>query len=136
MNRRTLMAVLAVVALGFVMGSTAEAGGGGGAKKNATIKVNNGQLAGNMDMAVICLPTNQVPNPAWQTNPAQFTAAGGKTVSAGATIPFTLAPGWGNVWVISPALGGPFVVSAPFSTSAGKTYTYLINGTDKAPTIK
>lgn len=134
MNRRTLMAVLAVVALGFVMGSTAEAGGGGGAKKNATIKVNNGQAAGNVDMAVICLPNNQQPNPAWTA--AQFLAAGGKTISPGDTVSFTRAPGWGKVWVISNAAGGPFVASAPFSTSAGKTYTYLINGTDAAPTIK
>lgn len=131
MNRRTLMAVLAVVALGFVMSSTAEAGGGGGSKKNATIKVNNGQLAPNDPVGVIVLPGNKTPDPAWNTV-AKFQAAGGKVVSAGQSVSFSVAPGFGNVWVIN-SDGAPAPVNSPYNVSTGKTYTYLILGTDAAP---
>ncbi len=135
MNRRTLMAVLAVVALGFVTGSTAEAGGGGGTKKSVTIRVNNGQV-GQPDQGVIVLPKNQVPNGLW--TPAQFIAAGGQTVSGGNTVSFKLAPGWGNVWVIGNVVGPVYNVGAPapYTVSAGKTYTYLLGGTDLVPTVK
>jgi hypothetical protein len=139
MNRRILMTVLAVVALGFVTGSTAEAGGGGGgAKKSATIYVNNGQAVSQVNqMAVISLPNGQTPNPAWTSS--QFLAAGGQVVSAGASVkPIKLAPGWGNVFTwdstnLAPV--GPAVAMQPYSLSAGKSSTYQIGGTNALPTL-
>ncbi len=139
MNRRTLMTVLAVVALGFVAGSTAEAGGGGGgAKKSATIYVNNGQpLTETGNMCVIALPKNQQPDPTWGA--PQFKAAGGQIVAAGTSVaPIKLAPGWGNVFtwdVNDPAPAGAAIASAPWNLSAGKSSTYAIGGTNADPTL-
>ena len=132
MNRRTLLALMTVMALGLISQTTAEAGGGGGgSKKNATIKVVNTQPAGNADQYVLALPAGK-PVPA---NAAAFQAAGGKAVSPGQTVTLPPTPaGAGQIIVTNAAAVG--TVTTPYNVSGGKTYTYLIGGVDGAPTIQ
>ena len=129
MNRRMLMVVLAVVALGFVTGSTAEAGGGGGGSKKANrITVQNNQAVGNADMGVIWLPNDQDPR-TWTQ--AKFLAKGGKPVSAGKSHTFpNVAPGAGKVWVFSSVGVPPLSDSEPYSVKGGSSLNYEITGDD------
>jgi len=130
MNRRTLLTLAAVMALGLISQTAAEAGGGGGgSKKNATVKVYNTQPATEAAEGVLFLASGKaVPT----TQPA-FTAAGGKPVSPSPKpVTFTVAPGAGTIYVTD---GVADPVTLPYAFSAGKTYTYTIGGNNDEPTI-
>jgi len=133
MNRRTLLALMAVMALGLISQTAAEAGGGGGgSKKNATVKVYNNQTGANAATeGVLFLASGK----AVPTNQTEFTAAGGKPVSPSTTpVTFPVPAGKGTMIVAGlTALSG--TVPQPYSFSAGKTYTYVIGGDDTTPTI-
>ena len=134
MNRRIVLALMAVMALGLISQTAAEAGGGGGgSKKNATVKVYNNQTGvGQATEGALFLASGK----AVPTTQADFTAAGGKPVSPSTTpVTFPVPAGKGTMIVAGLLVGISGTVTQPYSFSAGKTYTYVIGGDDTTPTI-
>ena len=137
MIRRYAVAVLAVMAVGFMVAAPAEAGGGGtgGTKKTATIRV-KGAAAGN-GLAVI--PLTSAPSPAtvasWVGNLAAFQAAGGVIVNPDQVVAFKVAPGVGTMYVANAnfANAGDFG-SAAYKAVANQT-GYMRITAGNPPTI-
>ena len=100
LNRRLFTAVAVCLCLSA---STAFAGGNGGTKKDATIKVtNNSATVTQLGVAVD-------PSPALlaATTAAEFTARGGKSIGAGGTASFAVKAGAHRVIVVNLATGAP-----------------------------
>jgi hypothetical protein len=135
MIRRYAVATLAIVALGFLVAAPAEAGGGGGTKKTATIRV-KGAAAGN-GLAVIALTS--APSPAtvasWVGNLAAFQAAGGQIVNPNQVVAFKVAPGVGTMYVANANFaGGADFGSGAYQAVANRTgYMQITAG--NPPTI-
>jgi len=133
MNRRIVLALMAVMALGLISQTAAEAGGGGGgSKKNATVKVYNSQTGGGaVTEGVLFLASGK----AVPTTQAAFTAAGGKPVSPSTTpVTFPVPAGKGTM-IVADALPPTGSVDQFYNFSAGKTYIYVIGGDINTPTI-
>ncbi len=136
MNRRTLLAVLAVFAFGFAMESSVEAGGVGN-KPNAIYVVNQQFGGGELAQNVIWLPTGQTPANQGILSAVPFLAKGGRSLPPGGSVTFpNVAPGSGQVWLLNNAYvvqnGG---VGAPYTVKSGTRLAYSVGGTNAAGTI-
>ncbi|MEI6239435.1 MAG: hypothetical protein WCR51_03525 [Planctomycetia bacterium] len=134
MIRRYAVAALAVLAVGFLVAAPAEAGGGG-AKKNSTIRV-KGAAAGN---GIAVIPLQAVPAPAtvasWVGNLAAFQAAGGRIVNPNQVVSFSVPSGLGVMAVANANFAnvGDFNTGA-YKADAGKT-GYMKITAGNPPTI-
>lgn len=147
MFRTLLMTVLAVVAIGFGVGSTAEAGDSGGvippgyirpytgSKRQAGVTVFN-KCSDRLPVYVLWLPSGSTVVPPNLTL-GELLALGARPVDAGfifgTTIP-GLAPGDGVLWAFD-GVGGSFGV-LPESLHRGPDSNYFnITGLSSAPVI-
>ncbi len=117
LNRRMFAAVAVCLCLSA---STAFAGGNGGTKKDATIKVTNNsatvtQLGVAVDPSASLLAA---------TTPAEFVARGGKSIGAGGTATFAVKAGSHRVIVVNLDTGLP-LGDQNVSVAKGK----VLNGT-------
>ncbi len=117
LNRRMFAAVAVCLCLSA---STAFAGGSGGTKKDATVKVtNNSATITQLGVAV---------NPSAAllaaTTPAEFIARGGKSLGAGGTGTFSVKAGSQRIIVVDLATGTP-LADQNASVAKGK----VLNGT-------
>ena len=121
-TRRTALFLIAGVLLSASQ-VFAGGGGGGGTKRHSSIKfINNSSL--------VVLVTTNANGTAIQTaitnkSTTEFTAAGGKTVNAGATARFSVLAGTYTVGAIDGAFA--FAIQTATATVAkGQTVTYVI----------
>lgn len=121
-NRR----MFAILALCLCVTTPAAFAGGGGSKKDSTIRVTNST---NSIIAVLVDPTNAQLNTLTNiTNPteADITNAGGKVLNAGATAEFKTRAGSHTIYAGSDVNSA---VNTTFTSSRGQTTTYVFNGT-------
>lgn len=149
MFRTFLMTVLAVVAIGFGVGSTAEAGDGGGgvvrpgyvrpytgSKRQAGVTVFN-KCSDRLPVYVLWLPSGSTVDPLNLTR-AELLALGARPVETGyifgTTVP-ELAPGDGFLWAFDGAGGSFGVLPATLVRGPDSNY-FKITGTSSAPVVE
>lgn len=131
------MIASAILAVGMLVASPAEAGGGGGGTKgrNGTIRILGGQTGGGV--GVIPLAGTTAPPAGGYPSVAALQAAGGAVINPGQVLQFKVA-GPGNA-VVGPIDGtGAFPLAtgvAAYSGAQNRTGYLQIGGTNLLPTI-
>jgi hypothetical protein len=148
MFRTLLMTVLAVVAIGFGVGSTAEAGGGGvivpgghvvkpfrGTKSHASVTVIN-DCGDNLPIYAIWLPSGSGVN-VFNLDLGQLLALGARPVLPGSinatTIPM-LDPGDGVLWAVDGVGGGFGCLPSTIARWPDSNY-FTVTGQSSAPVV-
>ena len=116
-NRRTFVAVAICL---FLSASTAFAGGSGGTKKDATIKVTNNTTA---EIGVAVNPSASLLN---AQNPEQFVARGGKILAVGET--YTVKVKAGNQRVVVVDAEGEGIADTNVAVAKGGTRQGFVTG--------
>ncbi len=134
---RNVLVVLALVAVGAMVASPAEAGGGGGGTKgrNGTVRVLGGQTGGGVGL--ILLANGLTPPVGGYPSVAALQAAGGAVINPSQVLQFKVA-GPGNAIVGPIDAAGAFPAptgAAAYSGAQNQTGYLKIAGTDAAPTI-
>lgn len=133
---RILVAPILAVAL-IAVASDAWAGGSGGAKRPATIRVTNNTTSGAARLGVILNKTEtQLRQIADSSDPARaFTSAGGKFIEAGATASFSVQAGSHTIIAVDASENPQEIGTVTKSVSRGATVTVLTNSFVSYPVV-
>jgi hypothetical protein len=144
---RKISLAVAILAVGFVVAAPAQAGGGNGGKKTATLRARNvtGTVAPPVPGTAV-VAYAQPNGTAAPTTASGAQSLGAKQIAAGAVGNYPVAPGAGNfvaVWAAAAVAAAPGVPvnfgSAPYTSKAGIKGSLTISGDetggDLAPTV-
>lgn len=124
MIRRYAVAVMAMVALGFVVVAPAQAGGGGGAKKTVTMRIKNTSTVANVSIGVLpYLPTANI------ADLAGLASLGGVVLNPGQITQFKYAPGASTVAALNTSEAA---AAGYFPVTAADIASYNFNGSGSA----
>ncbi len=123
-NRRTFVAVAMCLCLSA---STAFAGGNGGTKKDATLKITNNSTT---EIGVAVNPSASL---LAATTPEQFTARGGKILAVGETYTVQVKTGSQRVIVVNE--DGELIADTQVAVGKGSTKQGYVTGSDDSLTL-